>query len=75
MSATRTIDRLERLTSSAYGNPRYRVHFTDGSSAVTMSDAGFVYAINNPAFRDKPVSVTFTRAGRISDISPLAGAR
>lgn len=70
MSTERQIARLDRLTNSVNGNPRYRVHFTDGSSALTQSDAGFCYAINNPEFRDAPVLVEFTRAGRIAHIAP-----
>jgi hypothetical protein len=63
------ITRLERLNNSANGNPRYRVHFDDATSAVTSSDHGFCYALNNAEMRGD-VDVTYTRAGRISDVRP-----
>lgn len=66
----REIESLERLTNSAYGNPRYRVHFTDGSSAVTQSDASFCYGLTNRENFGVPVRVTWTRAGRIAHIEP-----
>jgi hypothetical protein len=67
----RTIDRLTRLNNSVNGNPRYRVHFTDGSSALTTSDAMFCYSINNREMRDVPLVVTWTRAGRIAHLEPV----
>jgi uncharacterized protein (DUF1684 family) len=67
--AVRTVESLTRLTNSANDNPRYRVHFTDGSSAITSSDAGFCYGINNPDMRGE-VDVYFTRAGRIEHMAP-----
>ena len=65
----RKIERLQRLNNSVNGNPRFRVHFTDGSSALTMSDAMYAYAIENPEYRGD-VEVTFTRSGSILDIRP-----
>jgi hypothetical protein len=70
MATERTIDYLTRLNSSVNGNPRFRVHFTDGSSAITMSDAAFCYGIENREMLAGPVMVEFTRAGRISDMRP-----
>jgi hypothetical protein len=64
--AVRTIDYLQRLTCSVNGNPRFRVHFTDGSSALTQSDASVAYGLGNPEYRDVPLEVTFTKAGRIA---------
>ncbi len=66
---TKRITELKRLNSSVNGNPRYRVTFDDGSSAITQSDAMFCYAITNPEMRSD-VIVTYTRAGRIADITP-----
>lgn len=63
------ITRLERLSSSVNGNPRFRVGFDDASSAITSSDAAFCYGIENPEMRGDVV-VTYTRAGRIADIRP-----
>jgi hypothetical protein len=68
--ATLRILRLERLTNSVNGNPRYDVIFTDGQIVRTSSDAGFCYAISNPEFRDGHVRVWFTRAGRIEHMEP-----
>jgi hypothetical protein len=67
----RRIDYLTRLTNTVNGNPRFRVHFTDGSSAVTSSDASFAYGLGNPENLDNDVEVTFTKAGRISDLRPV----
>jgi hypothetical protein len=64
---TRTIERIEREKSSVNGNPRFHIVFTDGSQAITQSDASFCYAIGNPGLREgDTVRVEFTRAGRIS---------
>jgi hypothetical protein len=60
-----TIEKLERLRLSANGNPRFRVTFTSGLVAQTQTDSSVGYSIENPEFRDRPVRVDFTRAGRI----------
>jgi hypothetical protein len=70
VTAIRIIESLTRLTNSGNGNPRYRVHFTDSSSAITSSDAAFCYGINNPEMRGE-LSVVFTRAGRIAHMEPV----
>jgi hypothetical protein len=67
----RIISSLTRLTNSVNGNPRYRIHFDDGSSAITSSDSAFCYALNNPGYVGHHVEVTFTRAGRVSDVRPI----
>lgn len=69
MMETKTIERLERLRLSVNGNPRFRVTFTDGSVADTMSDAGFAYGLENREYRNTPVVVTYTRNGKIRDVS------
>lgn len=69
LSAVRQIDALERMTNTVNGNPRYRVRFTDGSSALTQSDASISYGIGNPEYRNRPVRVWFTRAGRVWDVT------
>ena len=69
--AIRRIDYLERLNSSVNGNPRFRVHFTDGSSAETQSDAAVSYGLENRENFDTDVDVTFTRAGRVSYLVPV----
>jgi len=68
-----TIAHLRRLKSSVNGNPRYMIEFEDGLSAVTMSDAGFCYAIGNEDMRvGSRVSVELTYAGRIRHMGPAA---
>lgn len=65
---TLTIASLEKLKFSTNGNPRFRVTFTSGLVAQTQTDGSVGYAIENPEYRDTPVVVTFSRAGRITDV-------
>ncbi len=68
---TRTIVAMERAGCSVNGNPRFRIVFTDGTIALTMSDAGFCYAIGNEGMRvGSTVRIEFTRAGRIRSMTP-----
>lgn len=62
------ISQLERLRSSVNGNPRYRIYFTDASMMDTMSDASINYGIKNPEYRNGPVKVFTTRAGKVWNI-------
>ena len=71
MTTTRQIDHLERMNSSRNGNPRFRIYFTDGSIAVTQSDAGFCSGLENRENFGVDVAVTFTRAGLVSDLRPV----
>lgn len=64
------IEHLTRLYLSMNGNPRFRVYFTDGSVHQTMTDAGLGYEIENPEFRNAPLTVTFTARGRIRHATP-----
>jgi len=64
----RTIDWLDHLPSTSNGNPRYDVHFTDGTVARTQSDAMCAVGIGNPEFRDVPLAVWLSRAGRITHL-------
>lgn len=59
------ISRIDRMRSSANGNPRYSVTFTDGTSAPTGVDASVGYEINNPEYRDVPLRVEFNGRGSI----------
>ena len=68
---TRHIDYLDRLVNTVNGNPRFRVHFTDGSSALTQSDAAWTYGLTNRENTENDVEVTFTKSGRISDLRPV----
>jgi hypothetical protein len=65
------ITRLERMGCSVNGNPRFSVGFDDATTAITSSDAGFCYGLTNPEYRDVPVRVTYTKAGRIADIATV----
>lgn len=64
------IESLERLRLSSNGNPRFRVHFTDGTVADTQSDASLNYGIENREYQGVPLKVTFTRAGKVSYAVP-----
>lgn len=67
----KTIDRVTRLGVSSYGNPRFRVHFTDGTTAETQTDASINYGIENTENIGVPVNVTYSRAGRITHVVPV----
>lgn len=66
---TATITRLERLRSSADGNPRYRVH-TDGPTHDTAPDSSIAYGLPNPEYRDVPVTFTVNGRGWITYAVP-----
>jgi hypothetical protein len=51
------IDKLERMSSSINGNPRFRVHFSNGLISQTMVDASLGYSIQNYVGENKPVDV------------------
>jgi hypothetical protein len=63
------IDWIKRLNNSQYGNPRFSVHFKDGTEHVTSSDASCSYGVENyesdRTLRGKPIDIVLTRAGRI----------
>jgi hypothetical protein len=62
----KVIQSYERRNSSVNGNPRYRFHFTDGTTHDGMSDAGWAYAVGNPGMREgSTVDIELTRAGNI----------
>jgi hypothetical protein len=67
----RRIQHLERLNNSSNGNPRFRVYFTDGTSALTSSDAGVAYGIGNREMLNSALKVELTRAGRIAYLTPV----
>lgn len=58
-----TISRVERLSNTQDGNPRFRVVFTDGRAVNTKPDAAVAYKIENSEFLNVPVEVTFTDYG------------
>ncbi len=49
------IDKLERMKSSVNGNPRFRVHFSNGLVSQTMVDAMLGYGIQNYVGENKPL--------------------
>lgn len=62
----RTISRIERLKNSAHGNPRFRFHFDDATSANLQSNSAFGYEVGNPGFREgDTVQVSLSRAGTV----------
>jgi hypothetical protein len=64
-TVVKTIARVRALNASAAGNPRFKVTFTDGTSALTQTDAAVNYAIENSEYQGVPVEFTMTGAGRI----------
>jgi len=68
---TKTIERLERLRSSTNGNPRYLIHFTDGTTAKTQSDSMVAYGLENRENIGVPVLVKATPAGMVWGVTPV----
>ena len=66
-----TIDHLVRLTNSVNGNPRYRIHWTDGRTAVTSPNAGINVGIENSEYRNVPLEVTATPTGLVYGLDPV----
>lgn len=67
------VTHTERVGTSYYGNPQYRVELRDDtaepgqaySSHLTMSNTMLAYAIENREYREHVHIFTLTRAGRI----------
>lgn len=64
-TSIKTITRLERLSNSRNGNPRYRLHFDDATSALTQTDSACAYELQNIACIGVRMELTLTRAGRV----------
>lgn len=62
------IDWLQRLVNDGSGNPRWRVTFTDGTVADTQSGIADAYGIED--HHNRPMTVEFSRAGKITRIKP-----
>lgn len=73
--ATRTISHVQRAGISADANPVYRVFFTDGLSALTKADAPVGYRVQDPDVHGIPLSVQFTRSGRIRSATVISTGR
>lgn len=60
-----------RIGATYYGNPMWMLHTTDGDYRVS-NDASISYGVSNflPRHREPatPVTLTLTRAGRVSNI-------
>lgn len=70
---TKVIDRLERLNSSRMGNPRFLIHFTDGTTAKTQTDAMVAYGLENRENIGVPVQVKATSRGLVWGVTPVRG--
>jgi hypothetical protein len=70
-TAVVTIDRVERLGVSVYGNPYYRIHTTDGESYRTQINASINYSIENSENFGRTVELSMTEAGRVWDIKAV----
>lgn len=72
-----TVTRVQRLGHTVYGNPIMSVYVQTDDPATRgtyrISDnAGLVYEIDNPEYREAEHTFALTRAGRISHvIKPL----
>lgn len=67
------ISALEPMRNSKYGNPRYRVVFTDGTSAPTVTDGSVAYGIANSEFSGVALKVEFNSAGNIAHVYTMDG--
>ena len=57
----RTIGDLERMRNTTNGNPRWRVSFTDGTSATTEADSACASVIDNSEYTGVPLKVEYRR--------------
>ena len=67
---TKTIERLERLNGSRMGNPRFLIHFTDGTTAKTQTDSMVAYGLENRENIGVPVRVKATPSGMVWGVTP-----
>ena len=63
------ISTIERMPLGSWGNPRYRVTFTDGTSALTEPDSQIGYKIENREYRNTLLNVTFGDKGTITAVA------
>lgn len=63
------VESIRRLKNSTTGNPAFEFTFTDGTVARTKANAMFALGlVNDGRYNGKNYNVTFTRAGRITDM-------
>jgi hypothetical protein len=67
---TRTVKHLERLRNTTIGNARWKVHFTDGSHALTADNSHIALVIDSSEYHGVPVEITFNKAGKITHVVP-----
>lgn len=65
---TVTIVKIERLGTSVYGNPYFRLHLEDGTSVRTQIDSMVNIGIENSEYLNRPVIISTTKAGRVHDV-------
>lgn len=70
-SELKEISRVERMGVSKYGNPYFRLHFTDGTHARTQINAMISYGIENSENIGVPVEIYRTDAGRVYNVKPV----
>lgn len=72
---TGTIERVERLGTSIYGNPYFRVSVVTPEGDVTILrtqiDSSINYTISNPEYRDHTHTFKLTAACRIYGATPI----
>jgi hypothetical protein len=68
-----TIVRIDHAGTSVNGNPRYRLTLDGGAVMQTQSDAAINYGIQNPEYRNVPVTLVTTRAGRVVGVRTQDG--
>jgi hypothetical protein len=72
MEFVAVIESLTRLQNSRNGNPRYRIHFQGGTTALTLTDTQLAYTIGHSENLGVPVLVKTTPAGRVYDVRPIS---
>lgn len=70
-SYRKTIERLERMRSSSLGNPRFLIHFTDGTTATTEPNGSVAYGLENRENIGAPVDVWAHRSGTVYNVVPV----
>lgn len=66
----KTIDHVTRIGLSGLGNPRFRLHFTDGTTATTKPNTSIAYGLPNSLWEGVPVRITANGRGEVFDIVP-----
>jgi hypothetical protein len=65
----RRVARTEPVRNSGAGNTTYRVHFTDGSSYLTETNAAIGGVIENSKYRQADYTYTVTSRKRLTKVS------